>query len=135
MDHQLSYRTVEGTDSSDLDSIVNDLISHGWKPQGGVSVFVTSDEIYWAQAMIKENDVPTEGREGIQGFEENTLLEEVARKTRGGEGIYITVQAEELRRKALRDAYAIGDWDKVKEIQDADQADWEARQKVGEGSS
>ena len=70
-----------------------------------------------AREIDNPHNVQAEGGEGVQGPEADP------------------VQAEELRRKALRDAYAIGDWDKVKEIQDADQADWEARQKVGKGSS
>jgi hypothetical protein len=58
----VEYVVVIATDPSSLSSQVNNLISNGWRPQGGLALTqvkndVEDDEPYetqWAQAMVKD---------------------------------------------------------------------------------
>lgn len=57
--HLSDYTILEGGDASDLSTKVNNLLSRGWEPVGGLAILAGKDgpeeptfEV-WAQAMIK----------------------------------------------------------------------------------
>jgi hypothetical protein len=53
----MKYRIIECSNRYDLTNEVNDWISAGWKPQGGVSLMYHSAyKQTWTQAMIKERN-------------------------------------------------------------------------------
>lgn len=58
----MKYTILLGRDPSSLSTEVNNLLSHGWRPQGGVCIVAVRDEEdreeveQWAQAMVKDSD-------------------------------------------------------------------------------
>lgn len=56
----INYTVLSSTDSDEISSKVNELISDKWIPQGGISVHTITDQsgnekIIFSQAMIKNN--------------------------------------------------------------------------------
>lgn len=48
----MKYKLLESEYTADLSRRVNELISVGWKPQGGVAAYSNGMETYYCQAMI-----------------------------------------------------------------------------------
>ncbi len=52
----MEYTLVEDSSPQDLEKEVNDLISEGWLPQGGIAISNSSDvDFTYCQAMIRNN--------------------------------------------------------------------------------
>ena len=56
----MQYKIIDAKSPVILVELVNQALRNGWKPQGGVSVTMSSDQGYvrelYAQAMIKESE-------------------------------------------------------------------------------
>lgn len=56
----MQYQIIDAKSRQTLVELVNEALGNGWKPQGGVSVTMSSDQGYvrelYAQAMIKESE-------------------------------------------------------------------------------
>ncbi len=66
----MRYQLVIGEDDKELENKVNQLITYGWIPQGGVHVYPLQlnypDRIHFLQAMVSDPDYeydPTKGDE------------------------------------------------------------------------
>jgi len=56
------YKLLTSKSHWELQNEVRDYVKGGWKPQGGVAVTLAyspggSDKEYWAQAMVREEEV------------------------------------------------------------------------------
>lgn len=76
------YTILVANDASSLSSQVNNLLRHGWEPQGGVTVTTgreTPDgEAYelWAQAMIKRTPADAGDAAASTGVVASTAMQE-----------------------------------------------------------
>ena len=50
------YRIFEASSTYDLEQLINDKMSLGWKPIGGVSIIRGLTEDTFIQAMVRESD-------------------------------------------------------------------------------
>lgn len=48
-----NYIILESISASDLEKMVNDKMSKGWTPLGGVAMMVKNSSIIYAQALIR----------------------------------------------------------------------------------
>jgi len=55
----MEYLVIESDSSMDFIKQVNNALQYGWRPQGGVMVFLNRNEKQWYyQAVVKEKAAP-----------------------------------------------------------------------------